>query len=301
VDKVFSILQVLARSQSGMTMRDLARLCFLPKSSVHGIIVTLERRGYLHRSERTGRYLFDKKLLLLGNHALRGMELRDRVEPYMRMLAQRARLPVHVGISEANEAVIIARVDTMLTPRVSGACVGRRRPLHCTAMGKALLADWSDLKLERMVEERPLVRHNENTIASLKRLRDELDQVRRQGYAVDDEEDVLGFRGVGAPLVDGQSEVVGAICISGTTGEITGDNLFGLASLVKAVARLYARQRVHSEAAALMPAAIANTLSGVISSIEPVTPKAAITLFCGSKIGAPTERTPSASSSSSVE
>src|SRR5581483_8975748 len=110
--------------------------CYLPKSSVHGIIVTLERRGYLHRSQRTGRYLFDKKLLMLGNHSLRGTELRDRVEPQMRTLARRTGLSVHVGIVESNEAVVIARVDTLTAPRRAGMWVGKRRPLHCTAMGK---------------------------------------------------------------------------------------------------------------------------------------------------------------------
>ena len=243
VEKLFSILQVLATSHAGMTIRDLAKSCDLPKSSVHGIIVTLERRGYLHRSERTGQYVFERKLLALGNCALRGTELRDRIEPHMRLLSRRADLPVYAGILDLDEAVVIARVDSFLKARQPRWSIGKRRPVHCCAMGKALIAHWNDARIERLVEHRGLMRHNENTISSLRRLKNDLATVRREGFAVDDEEDVLGFRGVGAPLLDADGKVCGAICVSGTTSEITGDNLSTLGALVTEASAAFARTR----------------------------------------------------------
>jgi len=200
VEKVLIILEVLARSRAGLTLRELAGRCGIPKSSVHGIVLTLQRCGYLHRNQRSSRYLFARKLLRLANEALSSLELRERAEPHMQILARQIQLPVHLGIIEFDEAVIVAKMESVLSYHPMGSWVGKRMELHCTGMGKALISNWNDTELERLAQERTLPRHNDNTISSVKRLKDELATVRRLGYAIDDEEDVLGFRCVGASV-----------------------------------------------------------------------------------------------------
>lgn len=232
VQKLLVILEVLARSQHGLTLRELAAICGLPKSSVHCIILTLQRCGYLHRNPRTSRYLFGRKLLMLANHALSGLELREYAEPHLRALARRTKLPVHLGIVEFDEAVIVAKMD--LHPQASriGSWVGKRMELHCTALGKALIAHWNDSEIMRLARERTLARHNDNTIWTVKKLGEELASVRRLGYAVDDEEDVLGFRCIGAPVYDAAGQVAAAMSVSGTTADITAENVVSLAAEV---------------------------------------------------------------------
>ena len=225
VEKAFIILEVLARSRTGLTLRELASHCGIPKSSVHGIVVTLQRCGYLYRNQRSSRYLFARKLLRLANDALSGLELRERAEPHMRSLARKTQLPVHLGIVEFDEAVIVAKTESVLSYHPMGSWVGKRMELHCTGLGKAMIALWTEAELERLAHERTLPRHNDNTISSVKRLKEELANVRRLGYAIDDEEDVLGFRCVGASVQDTEGSVIAALSISGTTTDITSENI----------------------------------------------------------------------------
>jgi DNA-binding IclR family transcriptional regulator len=233
VEKVFVILEVLANSQAGLTLRELAGLCGLPKSSVHGIVITLERCGYLYRNRRSSRYLFARKLLRLANATLTGLDLREATAPYMRSLAREVQLPVYLGILEFDEAVVVAKAEPVLMSRPMN-WVGKRMELHCTGLGKALIAHWSEEEVERLARERTLPRHNDNTISSAKRLKADLANARRLGYAVDDEEDVLGFRSVGAPVCDEAGNVIGALGISGTISEITAENLPAIAAALQA-------------------------------------------------------------------
>jgi DNA-binding IclR family transcriptional regulator len=241
VEKAFIILEVLARSRTGLTLRELASHCGIPKSSVHGIVVTLQRCGYLYRKQRSSRYLFARKLLRLANDALSGLELRERAEPHMRSLARKLQLPVHLGIVEFDEAVIVAKTESVLSYHPMGSWVGKRMELHCTGLGKALIAHWNDAELERLAQERTLPRHNDNTISSLRRLKEDLATVRRVGYAIDDEEDVLGFRCVGASVQDGEGGVIAALSASGTTADITSENVHTLARELMAVTHAFSR------------------------------------------------------------
>jgi DNA-binding IclR family transcriptional regulator len=155
----------------------------------------------------------------------------------MQALARRAGLTVHLGMVEFSEALVVAKVDGFANPQPLGSWVGKRMDLHCTAIGKALIAEWSQPNLESLAKKLSLCRHNDNTISSLKRLSDELANVRRLGYAVDDEEDVLGFRCVGVPVRDPADQVVAAISISGTVNDIRLDNITSIAAEVQVTAR----------------------------------------------------------------
>jgi len=242
VEKVFVILEVLARSQTGMTLRQLAGLCGLPKSSVHCIVLTLERRGYLYRNCRTSRYLFGSKLLMLADSAVSGLELRERAEPYLRRLARRTGLAAHLGILQFDEVLVVAKADFTGGVRGAGSWLGKRMELHCTAMGKALICHWGENELLRLEKKRAFSRHNDNTIWTLKRLEAELERVRAQGYAVDDEEDVLGLRCVGAPVYGCDGDVLAAMSVCGTTAEITAENLKEIAAEVRTGAGACSRE-----------------------------------------------------------
>ena len=241
VEKVFAILEVLARSQAGLTLRELAHECNVPKSTVHCIVITLERCGYLHRNQRTSRYLFGRKLFSLANQTLGGLELKEQVEPEMRALARYTRLSVHLGINEFDEAVIVSKISFPHHGKSVGSWIGKRMELHCTALGKALISSWSEADLARLARERTLSRHNDNTIFSLKRLQQELSNVRSLGYAVDDEEDVLGCRCVGAPVHDRDGNVVAALSVSGDTCDITAENVRAIAEKVRETSRVLSR------------------------------------------------------------
>jgi DNA-binding IclR family transcriptional regulator len=116
--------------------------------------------------------------------------------------------------------------------------LGKRMDLHCTAVGKVLAAELCEERLDQLVRERPLVRHNDNTIASVKRFKQELERVRRQGFAVDDEEEEVGLRCVGVPVRNGSGNCRLAISVSGSTSHITAQNLPALVDELNKTAAL---------------------------------------------------------------
>jgi DNA-binding IclR family transcriptional regulator len=224
VDRALFILELVARSQIGLTLPELVEQSQLPRSSVHYLLVTLERRGYLHRSERTSRYLFGTKLLHLAHASLSGLSVRQQAVPHLWGLMQATRLSAHLAILERNEVVLVAKVDP---PYVTGRAtwIGKRIDMHCTSLGKVLMANLPMPMIDRLVEEHGLPKRNENTICSVRRLKDELLKAVQLGYALNDEEDELGMRCIGVPVISASGEILAAISVAGTTSEITFDHL----------------------------------------------------------------------------
>lgn len=212
------ILEKLATSQNGLSLAELTRELDLAKSSTYGLLLTLERLGYLHRNGSTGRYMFGMKILSLANMAMNGLNLRKLSTPHIRALMNKTRLTVHLSIQEQNEAVIIEKADSPYTPKVE-TWVGKRMGIHCTAAGKALLSDWPEELLDRLIRH-GLPRYNDNTIISPKKLKKELDEVRKQGFSVDDEEETIGSRCIGAPIRDQSGRVVAAVSVAGYKQQI---------------------------------------------------------------------------------
>ena len=236
LERALTILELLADSRSGLTLPEIAHRLELPKSSVHCLLVTLERHRYLHRREQTNRYLFGSKLFSLGNMALSNLELREVAAPRMRELAESTHLTVHLGILEKHEAVLIEKAEP---PGVSklATWLGKRMDVHCTGIGKALIAYLSEAELDRLVSEQGLPRHNDSTIVSLRKLKHQLAQVRRLGYSTDDEEDEIGFRCVGCPVFGSDGKVGAAVSISGSTSQVREDNSPGLVREIMGTAR----------------------------------------------------------------
>lgn len=240
LERALAVLELLAGSRAGLTLPEISRRLRLPKSSVHCLLVTLERRGYLHRNERTMRYLFGAKLFSLANMALSGLELREIAAPFLRALSEETRLTVHLAILERSEAVLIDKVEPPGQYRLA-TWLGKRMDVHCTGVGKALIAYLPDEELSRLVRDRGLPRHNENSIVSLRKLKEELARVRRMGFSTDDEEDEIGLRCIGAPIFDQTGKVVAALSLSGTVSQVREDNSAALAEAAKQAASSISR------------------------------------------------------------
>src|ERR1039457_924752 len=139
VDRALTILEVLAQSTRGLRLPEIALRLGLPKSSAHSLLVGLERRGYLQRSDTSGRYRFGLKILSLATAALCGMTLRDIAFPVLTGLMRSTGLAAKMAILDHDQAVLIEQVHP---PHVSAPMtwLGRSLDLHCTALGKVLAA-----------------------------------------------------------------------------------------------------------------------------------------------------------------
>lgn len=235
VDRAFSILEEVARSNRGLRLREIATKLGVPRSSTHCLLVALERRGYLQRNESSGRYRFGPKVFTLANAGLKGMALRETSYSILAALMRQTGLTVHMAIMDRDHAVLIEQIvpPPELAPMT---WLGERLELHCTALGKALAAFEPEEQWSRFVRERALPRHNENTICSRKKVLEELATTRQRGYAFDDEEVDLGVRCMGVPVFGSAGEAIAAISVSGTCAEVHAGNAAALAKLLTAAA-----------------------------------------------------------------
>jgi DNA-binding IclR family transcriptional regulator len=230
-----AILERIANSRRGLTFAQLARFFEFPKSSVHTLVLTLEREGYLQRDDATGRYMTGRKLVQIAGMTLDGLVVRERAAPLMRGLVAETGMTAHLAVLDRNEVTVVAKVDRPGVHRIA-TWVGKRMDVHCTSLGKCLIAYLPDEQVDRLINDRGLLRHNEHTIVSPERLKQELSRTRTLGYALDDEEEELGGRCVGAPVRERDGRVVAAVSVAGSTDQITVDTLTTISTQVMGAA-----------------------------------------------------------------
>jgi DNA-binding IclR family transcriptional regulator len=223
LDRGLTILEMVSKSRSGLTFSQLARRLDFPKSSIHSILVTFERLGYLHRSETTGRYACGMKLAEIANMAFDGTGMREKASPLLRSLSERTGLTVHLAILEGQEATLIAKAATVAGQHVA-TWAGKRLDVHCTSLGKCLIAYLEEPQIDEIIRRRGLLRHNENTIRSARKLKEDLERTRARGFALDDQEEEIGMRCVGAPVFNADGRVIAAVSLSATVEQIGPEN-----------------------------------------------------------------------------
>jgi DNA-binding IclR family transcriptional regulator len=236
-----AILERIANSRRGLTFAQLARFFDFPKSSVHTLVLTLEREGYLQRDDATGRYMTGRKLVHIAGMTLDGLVVRERAAPLLRTLVADTGMTAHLAVLDRHEVTVVAKVDRPGVHRIA-TWVGKRMDVHCTSLGKCLVAHLPDEQVDRLINDRGLLRHNEHTIVSPERLKQELARTRALGYAVDDEEEELGGRCVGAPVWDRDGRVVAAVSVAGGIDQINADTLATIAAQVMAAAMAISKE-----------------------------------------------------------
>jgi DNA-binding IclR family transcriptional regulator len=212
LEKALNILEGIKRHGSGVGLAELARSVSMPKPTVYRIIVTLESRGYLDRDPGGG-YRLSDKLFSLQQRMPPAQALVRIAPPIMEELANACRETVNLGMLDGGEVVVIATVESPQSVRMTSK-VGNRRCFHTTAIGKALLATLPDAAVERLIAMKGLPQLTPTSITNQKELFAELRRIRKQGYAVDNQENELEGRCVGA-AIEGVADTGFALSISG--------------------------------------------------------------------------------------
>jgi IclR family KDG regulon transcriptional repressor len=223
IERASQILDILGQSPQGISIRELSAKIKLPKGTTHRLLSSLSYFGYVKQDPKTRNYFLGFKLVELGNLLLNQLDLRKEAEPFLRDLAERIKETVHMVVMDRDEVVYIDKVETEQSPsglRMASR-IGLRNPPHSCAVGKVLLADFSDESQDSFLKGRSLSRRTENTMTDLAQLKEHLKQVRKQGYALDDEENERGIRCVAAPIYNETGRAVAAISISGPAFRVT--------------------------------------------------------------------------------
>jgi IclR family acetate operon transcriptional repressor len=211
--KTLDILEHVKDQPAGVKLSDLARAVEMPKATVYRILATLESRGFLDRGEDGG-YRMARKLFELQQTNPIEQILSRVAPPKMEDLARSCRETVNLGILDGGEVAIISAVESPQTIRISSKA-GGRRCLHTTAIGKVLLAALPEREMLRLIRLKGLARLTPHSIVSRAALITELERVRERGFAIDNQENELDGRCIGAPIMGPDGRVVAALSISG--------------------------------------------------------------------------------------
>jgi len=240
VDRALDLLEVLAGSTEGLTVSEVSRTIRIPKSTTHYLMYTLLVRGYIQRNFDGRRYSLGLRSFELANRS-DTEQLRAVTRLDLRRIAERLRLTAITAVLKGAEAVVIENAEPSGS-EMGGQWIGRHVDVHCTSLGKALIAHLSGLEIEALFRERPLARFTPNTICSLKVLRAQLERVRVDGFAINDEEHIIGVRGIAAPIVNHVGRVVASIGVNGSRAQVSREQIPSTAKEVISAAREISRK-----------------------------------------------------------
>ena len=213
------MLQLLGEQSSDLGVVELSRRLQVHKSNVSRLLATLERHGLVIRNLHTDKFGLGPALIGLAGAALQRIDLRSVARGHLEQLAEATRETVNLAILDGDQVVNIEKLPSQHYIRDIG-WIGRRSPLHCTATGKALVAQLTRAERQRLVGSR-LKRYTPNTIVDWAGLERELAQVRKRGFAVGREELEPGLVAVAAPIRGPDGGVVASVSVSGPSFRVT--------------------------------------------------------------------------------
>jgi DNA-binding IclR family transcriptional regulator len=241
LDKGLAILEELATlGRQGASVAELGRRLGLHRTTVYRFLGTLAVRGYAEQIEGSDRYRLGFKALSLASATITGFPLRDIGAPILEELNRLTHETVLIVTLDLGEVITVDRLEGE-HPITLRNHIGARRPAYCSATGKAMLAHLPEAVVDEILE-RGMPARTARTITTPLGYKQELQEVRRRGFGIDDEEFVEGMRCVAAPVFDLTSRVVGSISLAAPTMRMEMTRLLDLAVDVAEAANRLSRQ-----------------------------------------------------------
>lgn len=239
--RAFSILELFAVDNTPLGVKVISERVGLHKSTCFGLINTLEHLGYLLQDKSSGKYSLGLKTLVLGQAYLKSQDIRRVAAPAMDSLISLAQeYTIHLVVKEKGHVVYIDKYEGPQAMVIVASNIGQRAVLHCTGVGKAVLA-FMGAEEQRRILAKPLQPFTPHTLTDSVQLEERLREIRNRGFSLDDQERALGLRCVAAPFFDKDGVVLGAISISGPSLYLSRERLFELSEPVKAAAGAISR------------------------------------------------------------
>lgn len=225
-EKMLTILERMSEQDEPIRLQDISRLVSMNESTALRYIATLQKSGYVVQDSDTGRYSLTYKICAVAANVSSRKNIRNICSPYLRSIA-------HIFSESANVAeehnMMVVYIEAISGPRqllMTTRRVGNVSPMHCTAVGKLLLLNYSQQQLQQYVAAKGLPSLTDHTITEPSRLFAELDKVRAQGYAFDNEEYEPGARCVAAPIYDYTGNIIAGLSVSGPITRMTDEHIY---------------------------------------------------------------------------
>ncbi|CCK78592.1 MULTISPECIES: IclR family transcriptional regulator [Desulfobacula] len=199
VKKAFIILDAISKSSQGLRISEISNRLDISKSTVHGITAALEDQGAIIRDSISKRYTIGITLMELGKAAYERIDFKNIAKPIMEELMEQCQESVFLGVRNGDSATIIDIVESRKDLKISSP-IGTSLPLVAGAIGKTFLSLMEPKDLKKYLDSNPLVKFTPNTIMDKNQYTKELEKVRDNGFATDDEEYILGVRAAAAPI-----------------------------------------------------------------------------------------------------
>lgn len=214
----------MADSSEWINLRTMARELDLNEATLYRILNSLKELGYVRQHEQDSRYQLTLKIAGISSQVLDNVQLRQIAHPFLKHLTSITNETTHLAILDGFEFIYIDKVDNTQAMRMRSR-VGQRGNLYCTAVGKSFLAFSKEDELPKIIDRLDFTPITEHTITDPDQFKKQLSEIREKGYAIDDEENEIGIRCIGAPIFDHTGELAGALSISGWTITMTKERL----------------------------------------------------------------------------
>lgn len=221
VERALDILDCLAQYPKGCGIGELSKTLGLSKSTIHRIITTLKYKKYVTQNAETDKYQLGIKVLNLSSSITNSMDLISIVRPYISEFANKIDEVIHLCIPDESYSNIIY-VDKVSAENTSrnitmSSRIGKTAPIYCTASGKLLLSQYSDDRIRELLKDTTFVKYTENTLTNIDSFLEEIHNIRKNMYSLDNIEYDTGVICIAAPIFDGTNKIVAAISLSTVT------------------------------------------------------------------------------------
>ena len=223
IDKCFQIIELLHENRQSLRLSEISSMLGLHPSTVHHMLNTLLPRNYISQCPETKKYSLGFRFLEISRRILDNMDIRNIARKYLEELHKESREAVHLAVLKDKKALYIDKINNPSGLSLS-TYIGFGTDPHATAGGKVLLAGLSTKEVGEIYENGPPKAFGKSTITNLEKLLEELDKIRKQGYAIDDEEYSEGVRCVAAPIKSG-GRIEASLSITGSIFTITLDRI----------------------------------------------------------------------------
>ena len=236
VNRAIDILSLFTVMQPRLGITDISKHLNLSKTTVHGLIRTLTRRGFLQQDPETRKYSLGLTIYELGTRVTDTLHINQMSYGHISRLAENTGHTVRLGVWNNGSVLITQNISPNLkNPHLQPSAI--RIPAYCSSLGKAILASLSEKAFEEYLEQSELIEFTENTISTPSALKSEMEKILSNGYSEDNEEYVPGTSCIGSAIFDNTGQPVAAISISGNETFLKNEKLHEMIKELKRTAQ----------------------------------------------------------------
>lgn len=240
-ERIFQVMEMLA-DNGEMGLMELSAALGLHKSTVHRLLMSLIYMGYAKQDEVTQKYMLSYKIVNMAGKVIERTDILQVARPYMERLSDICGEAVHLVQRDGSNILYIYKIEAKVGTIRMVSHVGMVHPMYCSGVGKAIMATLPEEEIKQIWEESTIEKKTDKTITDFGKLMKTLEEVRENGYALDDEENEKGVRCIAACLYGHQNEVKYAFSISGPTSRMTKERVKELAKDVRKVQEELSRE-----------------------------------------------------------